>query len=70
MGVYRSSKPYWITVKYPSKCSRCNQEILRGQDAFYYPRERQVLCGAEACGKQEARDLAAADFDEANNRSL
>jgi hypothetical protein len=65
MTRFRSSRPYWINVKYPGKCSGCNADLHRNDEAFYYPATRTMLCKAEDCGKKAAAELAANDFDTA-----
>jgi hypothetical protein len=65
MGRYRSTAPYWLTVKYAGECSRCKAKISKGEQALYFSSSRTMLCKGEDCGKQHDRDMAAADFDEA-----
>jgi len=56
--------PRWITTKFDSKCSRCSQPIKRGEEGFYYPNGRKMLCKANACGEQASREFACAAQDE------
>ena len=66
---YLFSGPYWLTVKYAGECSRCKKPISRGVTAFYYPKERTMLCNRDECGGQASRDLDAAKFDEEQYQS-
>lgn len=56
--------PYWLTARFTGQCSRCNEKIQKDEQIFYYPNTRSVLCSKDDCGKQAARDLNAAKFDE------
>lgn len=48
--------PHWVKVKYPCVCNRCGNEIVRGSEAFYYPRERKFYC-SRGCGQLAERDF-------------
>jgi len=61
---YRSD-PRWLSVKYACKCERCGAAIKRGDQAFYYPSTKSMLCSKDECGGQAGRDFNAAAFDEA-----
>ena len=69
MGRFKSTRPYWLTVKYGGECSRCKRKIIKGERAFYYPHgtggTSTLLCSNDGCGFQASRDLAADDFDQA-----
>ena len=65
MGKFRSTRPFWMTSKFGGVCSRCQEPIKKGEQIFYYPADRTVLCAGDNCGKQAERDLAADDFDQA-----
>lgn len=54
----RNNTPHWVTVKYACECGRCGVRIPKGARGFYYPATRTMLCSAEGCGGQGARDLA------------
>jgi hypothetical protein len=69
MGRYRSTKPFWLTVKYAGECSRCKAKLNKGDTALYFSSTRTMLCNGEDCGKQHDRDMAAAEFDEAQYSS-
>jgi hypothetical protein len=56
--------PYWMKAKFASTCPRCQAPIKKGEDIFYYPNGKSVLCAADGCGKQGQRDLDSAKFDE------
>lgn len=66
----RSTRPYWLKAHYGGKCFKCGRGIKKGEDIFYYPSTKAVLCSYEPCGQQASKDLAADDFDQDNNRSL
>lgn len=59
--------PRWLTARFESKCSgkNCNATIKKGEQAFYYPSTKSILCKKEECGVQAARDFEAATQDEA-----
>ena len=61
----RSTRPFWMTSKFGGSCSRCKLGIKKGEQIFYYPANRTVLCAGDGCGKQAERDLQADDFDQA-----
>ena len=63
MNNRRSSRPFWLKTRFGGKCSRCGLGIKKGEDAFYYPADRSILCARDPCGKQAERDLHADDFD-------
>ena len=54
---YVNRDPYWLTVKYPATCRRCNAHILRGARAFYYPSTKAFYCAGD-CGDEAAADFA------------
>ena len=39
--------PFWLTARYPGKCS-CGFEIKPGQQIFWYPNDRRTIC--QKCG--------------------
>lgn len=63
---YYSGDPYWITTRRPGVCAKpgCDQEIARGERAFYYPKGKATY--ADPCGHADAasRDFEAAAYDE------
>ncbi len=67
MKNYRDD-PRWLTTRYPGACRQCGASIPRDARAFYYPRNRALLC--ETCGKPAAAEFAAAAFDEEHNACL
>jgi hypothetical protein len=54
--------PKWIKAKYYSKCSKCQKEILKQTNCYWYPLSKSVYC--ECCGKQESANFEAMAFDE------
>ncbi len=56
--------PKWIKAKYYCKCSKCQKEILKQSDCFWYPLDKSVFC--EHCGKIESDKFEAMAFDESN----
>lgn len=63
-GLIMYNDPRWITARFNSRCCRCKGEVKKGSQAFYYPRDKAVMCDSEDCGKQASRDFDAAVFDE------
>jgi hypothetical protein len=61
MTRYRND-PYWLTVKWPGHCAKCNAPIKPGQRAFYYPKDRGLYSGE--CAEQAASDFECAAADE------
>ena len=59
-----SYDPYWLTARFPSKCSKCGCDIKKGARIFYYPRGKSALCEKDECGGQASRDFNAAKADE------
>ncbi len=59
-----SGDPRWIRVRYPAHCGRCSAQICRGDEAFYYPNGKTLLCAGEKCGKKASRDFETTKFDE------
>ena len=61
--------PYWTTARYGGTCAKCGAEIRCGQQIFYYPNGRRVLCSGigvvEGCGDAAAREFYVAAADEA-----
>lgn len=57
--------PRWLSVKYSCKCERCGAAISRGDQAYYYPLTKTMLCSKDECGGQGSRDFNAAACDEA-----
>ena len=62
--------PKWIKAKFSSSCHGCKRTVKKGDDIFYYPIDRTVLCDAPNCGLKASQEFEAAKFDEDNNRSL
>ncbi len=60
---YRND-PRWITVKYGKRCAGCGAQIVKGDSAFYYPKEKALYCATAACGEKEANNFEAAAMDE------
>ena len=58
-----SQDPYWTRARFDSKCRKCGKVITRGQDIFYYPRDKAVYCGGD-CGQVASREFAAMVADE------
>ena len=59
-----SRDPYWLTAKFNSTCAKCQGEIKKGQQAFYYPSTRSCYCQKESCGGEASADFNAAAQDE------
>ena len=58
-----SGDPYWITCRYPGKCSGCGAEIPKGKRAFRY-KCGSLYCDTPDCGQAASRDFDAAAADE------
>jgi len=56
--------PYWTRARFVSKCHRCGKAISKGQDIYYYPNGRRVLCDADDCGQVASREFATMAADE------
>ena len=59
-----SLDPRWMTARFSSTCSKCDQPIAKGADIFYYPNGKRALC--KTCGDDVSREFAAMAFDEDN----
>ena len=59
-----SNDPYWLTARFDSTCSHCKGPVKKGTRAFYYPRDKTILCGKEECGGKAALSFEAAAMDE------
>jgi hypothetical protein len=61
----RGGDPYWLRVKYSCQCSddKCKAPIPKGDQGFYYPNGRKMLC--QECGKKAEQDFSQHAFDEA-----
>lgn len=59
-----SGDPRWTVARFPSKCKKCGRDIAKGEQIFYYPRNKTVYCNREDCGKQAARDFGGEAADE------
>jgi hypothetical protein len=56
--------PRWIEARFTSHCARCPRIIKPGESAYYFPNSKTIFCDSEDCGKNEARLVEAALFDE------
>lgn len=52
---YYAGDPRWMKAKYESRCSDCGEYIGRGEDAYYYPKIKKILC--PPCGKDAEADF-------------
>jgi len=55
--------PYWTRARYKSACRECGKRIAIGEDIFYYPKGKFVLCGGK-CGQVASARFAAEVHDE------
>ena len=66
MPSHYQGDPYWMTVKFASRCAKtkCDATIHKGDRAFCYPRQRAVY--GEVCGHgdEASRDFESARGDE------
>lgn len=59
-----ANDPRWITAKFAGECRRCKRLINKGEQVFYYPKDRATFCDAATCGKKESADFNAMAADE------
>ena len=60
-----------LAARYAGVCVGCGSSFGRGAEVWYVPAVRgRGVCYCAGCGGQYARDIAADDFDLANNRSM
>ena len=64
MSTRRYPDPHWITVRWDCSCSTCGNPVRKGEQGWYYPASRSVLCSRADCGQQAALDFRAAVDDE------
>ena len=57
--------PAWITVRYAGTCSKCQDTIPAGAEAFYYPNGRKLYCDKDSCGGDCSKDFESLAEDEA-----
>lgn len=62
-----SRDPHYMTAKFPGRCAQCGADVPRGSKVFYYPNTRTLLCDADSCSGQAARDFEASRADESFN---
>jgi hypothetical protein len=66
MRNHYSNDPRWLTARFAGKCSTkdCGARVKPGDRVFYYPSSKAIY--AQTCGHADdnARDFAAASFDE------
>ena len=60
-----------LEARYAGQCAGCGGAFGRGATVHYQPALRgRGKCYCQQCGGQWSRDIAADDFDLANNRSM
>jgi predicted RNA-binding Zn-ribbon protein involved in translation (DUF1610 family) len=47
--------PYWIRARYPSTCRSCDERIVEGSRAFYWPKGGRLKLQCESCGADGER---------------
>ena len=52
--------PFWLTARYPGKCS-CGFEIKPGQQIFWYPNDRTAIC--QNCGRTAELEITDDDLN-------
>lgn len=65
-----SRDPRWTKSKFTSTCSKCGRRIEKGEDIFFFPTDKTVLCNDEDCGKVSSRIFESQKQDEENNLCL
>jgi len=59
-----SGDPYWTTARFQSSCRHCGRTIKKGEDIFYYPKQKAVYCQDAGCGQSESDRFTAEAQDE------
>ncbi len=52
--------PFWTTTRYHGRCFRCGRNVSPGEECFYYPLTKTLLCDGEGCGKKASAEFAEA----------
>lgn len=60
-----ANDPRWTIARFQSTCHKCRAKIPKGNQIYYYPIGRKVLC-ANACGTDAYQDFLAHAQDESN----
>jgi hypothetical protein len=55
--IRRSLAPYWILARYGGKCDHCKLGIKKGEQAFYFPGTKKLLCAGQECGRKTENDM-------------
>ncbi|MDD3875800.1 MAG: hypothetical protein PHT69_04210 [Bacteroidales bacterium] len=58
-----ANDPRQIAAKFNSKCSKCKKVLLKGQQIFYWPSDKSVLCFD--CGQDDYNAFLSSKQDEA-----
>lgn len=61
---YVSGDPYWLKAKFKCKCCRCNKEVKKGEEVFYFPKGKAVYCNSDSCGVKENNVFMSSVHDE------
>jgi hypothetical protein len=59
-----------VSADYASGFALCGKTIQRGEQVFYWPKGKTILCAGKTCGQRDSREFAVAACDEMSNRSL
>lgn len=54
--------PRWLTARYSSTCSKCDEPIKKGTQIWWYPNGKVAYCAT--CGETDSRVFDAAVEDE------
>lgn len=63
MTRYFKGDPYWLTLRYPGICRRCNCPLKKGDRAFRY-KDGSLYCEDPACGGAASAEFEAAAYAE------
>jgi hypothetical protein len=71
MPSFYRGDPYWTTARFTSPCSHpsCQEQVTKGQRAFYYPRTKSIYCPKHSLTASADFNAARADED-AYNRAF
>lgn len=59
---FYKNDPFWMTSKYGGNCRKCSEAIKKGEEIWYYPKDKLAYC--EKCGKEAEKDFLSAVEDE------
>ena len=63
-----SNDPRKIIAKFDSTCSRCTKMVKKNSNAYYWPKNKKVMC--QTCGLPEYQQFLASVQDEENYNKM